>query len=81
MTTALLEEVEEFIKKLGDEPFYTLRQLTSLGFFGTMASARKALKEGRITFITLSPRRRVIPRKAVLDYVQKNVSKQRVRKN
>lgn len=67
--------VEELNIKLGDRPFYTLRELTSIGFFGSMPAARLALKQGRLTFVKISPRRFVIPRSSVLEYLRENLSK------
>jgi len=66
--------VEELTNKLGDRPFYTLRELTSIGFFGSMPAARMALKEGRLIFIKISPRRFVIPRSVILEYLRINMS-------
>lgn len=64
--------VEELTNKLGDVPFYTLRQLTSIGFFGSMPAARKALQQGRLPFFKISPRRCVITRQSLIDYLEKN---------
>ena len=65
--------VEELNKSLGDLPFYTLRQLRSIGFFGSMAAARLALKQGHLNFVKVSQRRCVIPRASVIEYLQKNL--------
>jgi hypothetical protein len=75
MTAPLLHTMsEEISKKLGDNPFYTLRQLTSIGFFGSLPAARLALRQGLLPFVRISPRRFVIPREAVLDHLRKNLS-------
>lgn len=66
---------EELNRKLGDRPFYTLRQLTSIGFFGSVPAARLALKRGLLVFVKISPRRYVVPRSALLEYIRKNLSK------
>jgi|688.fasta_scaffold04531_18 hypothetical protein len=76
MSTRLMDSlVEELTNKLGDRPFYTLRELTSIGFFGSMPAARKALQEGRFPFVKISPRRFVIPRSVILDYLRSHMSK------
>lgn len=66
--------VEELNSKLGNRQFYSLRELTSIGFFGSMPAARMALKEGRLIFVKISPRRLVIPRSVLLEYLRNNVS-------
>lgn len=75
MATCLMNSlIDELNHKLGDRPFYTLRELTSIGFFGSMPGARKILQEGRLTFIKISPRRLVIPRSVILEYLRDNMS-------
>jgi len=74
----LISLVDELNEKLGDKPFYTLRQLISVGFFGSMHAARRALQEGRISFVRISPRRSVIPRTVLLEYLRKNFSEQSI---
>ncbi len=64
--------VDEINRKLGDQSFYTLRQLISIGIFGSMHSARQAIKQGRLSFIKISPRRCVIQRKTLLDFVSRH---------
>lgn len=66
--------VDELTKQLGDRHFYTIRELHTLGFFGTVDAARKALKHGKLAYVQISPRRRAIPRAALLDYLQNNLS-------
>lgn len=75
MTSDLLDSLEEELNsKLGDLPFYTLRQLISIGFFGSTSAARVALREGRLTFFKISARRLVIPRLVLLEYLRNNMS-------
>lgn len=64
--------VEELTKRLGDLAFYSLGQLTSIGFFGSMPAARKALHDGRLTFYKVSPRRWVVSRQSLIQYLEKN---------
>lgn len=78
MGTQFNQLVEELNKKLGDQPFYTLRQLTSIGFFGTTSAARKALKSGKLAFVKISPRRCVVPRNTLLDYLRCNLSEKKL---
>ncbi len=66
--------IEELNQKLGDRPFYTISELVSTGFFGSKPGARALLKEGRLTFIKISPRRLVIPRSVVLEFLRNNIT-------
>lgn len=66
--------VKELNEKIGDRAFFTLAELVSIGLFGTMQTARHALKEGELPFIRMSERRCVIPRAALLDYIRNNLS-------
>ncbi|HEY4831642.1 MAG TPA: hypothetical protein VIH61_03680 [Waddliaceae bacterium] len=73
MSTQLIDGmIEEVNKKLGDRSFYTIPELVSLGLFGTVQAAREALKNGRISFIRVSERRCVIPRKCLVQYLKNN---------
>lgn len=75
MTSDLMDSmIGELDSKLGDLPFYTLRQLTSIGFFGSMPAARAALRKGQLAFVKISPRRFVIPRFVLLEYLHNNMS-------
>lgn len=64
--------IQELTNRLGDHSFYTLKQLTSIGFFGSMSAARNALDEGLIPFLKVSKRRYVIPRQSLIAYLQSN---------
>lgn len=66
--------VKELNAKIGDRAFFTLSELVSIGLFGTVQTARHALKGGEIPFIRMSQRRCVIPRAALLDYIHNNLS-------
>lgn len=69
----------ELYKELDDRNFFTIDDLITLGVFGSAASARMALKKGKLAFVKISPRRRVIPRAALLSYLQSNFSEEGVR--
>jgi hypothetical protein len=66
--------VEELKKELGDRHFFTIDDLYILGVFGTKYAARMALKNGKLAYVKVSPRRSVIPRAALLEYLRNNVS-------
>lgn len=65
--------LEELNKTLGNRSFYTLRNLVTAGFFGSIQSARGAVKKGQISAIQVSQRRLVVPRQALVDYLNKNL--------
>lgn len=76
MTSTLIHTlIEEIDTKIGNTPFYTLPQLVEVNLFGSMLSARDALKNGKISFIRISSRRSVIPRASLLEYLKTNLSK------
>lgn len=82
MTSHLINSlVEELNIKLGDRPFYTLKQLITIGLFGSMPAARMALHQGHLAFVKVSQRRLVIPRLVLLEYLQKNVSDPKTTEN
>lgn len=64
--------IDELTKQFGDRQFFTIHDLKALGFFGSTHAARKALKEGLITYIKISPRRCVIPRSIILEFLRNN---------
>ena len=66
--------VKELNHKIGDRAFFTLPELVSLGLFGTVQTARHALKEGELPFIRISERRCVIPRAALINYIRANLA-------
>ncbi len=68
---SLVKEIDDY---LGYRTFYSLRDLTNIGYYGSMAAARRAMKEGHLSFVKVSQRRCVIPRKSLLDYLSKNLS-------
>lgn len=74
MSTQLINLLDELAKQLGDRPFFTVDDLHNLGVFGTKYAARMALKNGLLAYIRISERRRVIPRAALIDYLQNNLS-------
>jgi hypothetical protein len=64
----------ELNQKIGDQPFYSLRQVVDLGVFGSIGSARRAIKKGRLSFVKISPRRSVILRHELLSFLQNNLT-------
>lgn len=64
----------ELDEKIGDQPFFSARQLVTLGVFGSLVSARRALKEGRLSSVKISPRRSIILRHELLNFIQKNLT-------
>ncbi len=74
MSDLQIEELIEILsRKIGDQEFYSLRELTDLGFFGSIASARRAIQQGLLPSLKISTRRIVIPREAILKYCMENL--------
>lgn len=68
----LIAEIDE---KLGIKSFYSISELKKIGWCGTRAGIHKALKrDGQIPFIKASPKRVLIPRYALIEYMRRNIS-------
>lgn len=65
--------IQEFADQLDDKPYFTISELIKLGVFGSSSGANKALKNGLIPFIKVSEKRKVVPRKSVIDFFSKNL--------
>lgn len=77
MTAMLIDQlIDQLTKQFGDRQFFTIDELHSVGFFGTKHAARASLRKGKLAFVKISPRRRVIPRQVLLDYLRTNLSTQ-----
>jgi hypothetical protein len=74
VSTIMNSLAEELVKQLGDRQFYTARDLHTFGLFQTLFAAREALKQRKISYIRVTPRRRLIPKAAVLKYLRDNLS-------
>ena len=75
MTSQIIDSVvEELESKLGDRSFISVRQLVDYGVYGSTSAARKALSDGNLPSIRISPRRLAVPRTSLLEYVRKNMS-------
>lgn len=69
-----------FINKLfqgfENRQFFTIDDLYIFGLFGTKYAARQALNSGVLPFVQVSKRRRIIPKIALLEYLQINLKNQ-----
>ena len=75
MTSLLMNSlVKELNDKLGDRPFYTTRELISVGIFGSIPAAKMALRDGQLSFVKISPRRFVVPRAVLLEFLRNNLT-------
>lgn len=68
--------VDEVTKQLGDRQYFSSGDLYKLGLFSSKQSARAAMKNGKMVFITMSPRRRIVHRTILLDYIKNNITGQ-----
>ena len=53
--------------------FFTIDDLYIFGLFGTKYAARQALNSGILPFVQVSKRRRIIPKIALIEYLQINL--------
>ena len=75
MTTSELESLHtELLDLLKGYSFVTFEQVVDLGIFGTSQGVRRAVRDGHLTCIKISARRRVIPRQSLVDYLLKSIS-------
>lgn len=72
MSSYLDSVIDELDQKLGKRQFYTIRQIASTEIFGSLLGVRKALQTKRLGYVQVSPRRCVIPRAALLNYLSRN---------
>lgn len=64
--------INELIEKFGDQPFFTVQELVSIGIFGTGQSAKDTLDKGKLPYIKISERRSVVPRACLIEFLKKN---------
>ncbi len=75
MATPIIDMLVDTLNKQADHRhFYTIPDLLKLGIFGTAYSARRALKLGILPCVRISTRRTIIPRAALLEYLNRKLS-------
>ena len=57
-----------------DKEFFTAIDLFNLGLYGTKFAARQALNKGELPFIQISPRRRVIAKIVLINFLKTKFS-------
>lgn len=65
--------IDEVDKQLGNRQFFTCRELCDLGLFSSKSSAREAMRGGLLPFIIMGPRRHVIHRSILLNFIRSNL--------
>lgn len=68
--------IDEVTKQLGDRHFFSSGDLYKLGLFKSRQSARAAMKSGKIPITTLSPKRNIVHREVLLDFIRNNTNGQ-----
>jgi len=68
--------LSELFKEFEDRHFFTIDDLYIFGLFGTKYAVRQALKSGVLPFVQVSKRRRIVPKIALLEYLQINLRNQ-----
>lgn len=64
--------INDLIEELGESQTVTIQQLVKIGLFGTPQSARQALRSGRLPHIKISPRRCLIAREHLIQFIKEN---------
>lgn len=70
-----IEYDTEDITQCLDRPFFTVRDIKNLGIFGSLQAIVSALDDGRLHYIRVSPRRRIVPKQALIEYIHRNSSR------
>ncbi|MEI8329826.1 MAG: hypothetical protein WCG14_07515 [Chlamydiia bacterium] len=73
MTSKTKFVLDELFKEFKDRHFFTIDDLYIFGLFGTKYAARQALNSGILPFVQVSKRRRIIPKIALIEYLQINL--------
>jgi hypothetical protein len=66
----LLDEVG---KQLGNRQYFTCRDLCDLELFSSITSAREAMRTGLLPYITMAPRRHIVHRSILLNFICSNL--------
>lgn len=72
MTEYESQMIDTINQKMGDKPFYSVRELVNCGIFGSLVSARRTLKRGRLNYVRISQRRFVVIRHDLLKFLKSN---------
>ena len=65
--------VHKIFQEFENRHFFTIDDLYIFGLFGTKYAARQALNSGVLPFVQVSKRRRIVPKIALLEYLQINL--------
>lgn len=67
------EIVQKFAALLGNDEFVTSGFLIKIGLYASHTSLAKALANGVLPSLKVSPNRTLIPKSAVLDHIRRNI--------
>ncbi len=73
MTSKSIFIINKLFQEFENRHFFTIDDLYIFGLFGTKYAARQALKSGVLPFVQVSKRRRIVPKIALLEYLQINL--------
>ncbi|MEI8124530.1 MAG: hypothetical protein WCG42_02100 [Parachlamydiaceae bacterium] len=65
--------IDKLFQEFKNRHFFTIDDLYIFGLFGTKYAVRQALKSGVLPFVQISKRRRIVPKIALLEYLQVNL--------
>jgi hypothetical protein len=69
--------INKLFQEFENRHFFTIDDLYIFGLFGTKYAVRQALNSGLLPFVQVSKRRRIVPKIALLEYLQINLKNQR----
>lgn len=69
--------INKLFQEFENRHFFTIDDLYIFGLFGTKYAVRQALNSGVLPFVQVSKRRRIVPKIALLEYLQINLKNQR----
>jgi len=65
--------INKLFQEFENRHFFTIDDLYIFGLFGTKYAVRQALNSGALPFVQVSKRRRIVPKIALLEYLQINL--------
>ena len=65
--------IDKLFQEFENRHFFTIDDLYIFGLFGTKYAVRQALNSGVLPFVQVSKRRRIVPKVALLEYLQINL--------
>lgn len=65
------EELEQLVPQ---KPFFSPLDISDLVIFGSLSNVYKILNSGEITYLRTSPKKIIVPRHAIVEYLRKKLN-------